>query len=148
MDNARIVLIAPPRTGYKSTETPVPRSYFSIHRPYIVRALHWLKDHNTPYRDIEIEEVSDDAPSSQTAVNEMHLMVKVNHLLLEEIYNFPNIEVSDVINNNEAPVHQLQRVQGDLISIYTTRVLMLNRWPICGCIWMALMGIKHHTIHP
>ena len=37
-------LIAPPRTGSSnSTETPVPQTYFTVRRPYVVRALHWLK---------------------------------------------------------------------------------------------------------
>ena len=44
-------------------------------------------------------------------------MLKVSHLLSGETYNC-NVEVSNLINNN-APVHQLQRVQGAPISIYT-----------------------------
>ena len=40
---------------------------------YVVRALRWLKHHNTLYRDIEIEEITDDASSSQAAVNEIAL---------------------------------------------------------------------------
>ena len=120
MDNAGIVLIAPPRTGSDSTETPVPQSYFSIRRPYVVRALHWLKNHNTLYRDIEIEEVSDDAPSSQTAANEIALDGEGESSVIRRDLQLPNIEVSNVINNNNnAPVHQLQRVQGAPISIYT-----------------------------
>ena len=48
LDNAGIVLIAPPRTGSSdSTETPVAQTCFSIRHPYIVRALHWLQHHNT-----------------------------------------------------------------------------------------------------
>ena len=68
LDNAGIVLIAPPRSGSSdTTETPVPQTYFSIWRPCTVRALYWLREHNMLYRDVEIEEVSDDSPSSQTA---------------------------------------------------------------------------------
>ena len=64
LDNAGIVLIALPRIGSSdSTETPVPQTYCTVYWPYVVRALHWLKDHNTLYMDVEIEEVSDDAPS-------------------------------------------------------------------------------------
>ena len=56
LDNAGIVLVAPPRAGSSdSTDAPVPQTYFSIRRPYVVRALHWLKDHNSLYRDIKIE---------------------------------------------------------------------------------------------
>ena len=148
LDNAGIVLIAPPRTGSDSTETPVPQSYFSIRWPYVVRALHWLKNHNTLYRDIEIEEVSDDAPSSQTAANEIALDGEGESSVIRRDLQLPNIEVSNVINNNNnAPVHQLQHVQGaPPLSAYT-HVLMLNRWPF-GCIRMAIMGIKHHVIHP
>ena len=121
LDNAGIVFIAPPRTGSDSNETPVPQSYFSIRRPYVVRALHWLKNHNTLYRDIEIEEVSDDAPSSQTAANEIALDGEGESSVIRRDLQLPNIEVSNVINNNNnAPVHQLQRVQGAPISIYTS----------------------------
>ena len=48
-----------------------------------------------------------------------NLMQKVNHLLSEETCNYQNnVEVSNLINSN-APVHQLQRVQGAPISICT-----------------------------
>ena len=67
-------MIAPPRTGSSdSNKTPVPQSYFSVRRPYVIRALQWLRKHNSLYRDIEIEEVSDDALSSQSPVNEVEL---------------------------------------------------------------------------
>ena len=132
------VLIVPPRTGSSdSTETPVLQTYFTVRQPYVVRALHWLKDHNTLYRDVEIEEVSDDASSSsQTVVN----------LLLEEIYKcqmlkFPissTITMLLCINSSMYRVH---------LSAYIP-VLMLNKWPFLGCIRMVLMGIKHHKIHP
>ena len=73
LDNAGIVLIAPPRTGnYDSTEMPVKQSYLFIRQPYVVRALHWLKDHNTLYSDIEIEELAtlldDHSTSDQVAL--------------------------------------------------------------------------------
>ena len=77
LDNAGIVLIAPPRTGSSdTTETPVPQTYFSIQRPCVVTALHWLREHNTLYRNIDIQKVSDDTPSSQTAENETSLDVE------------------------------------------------------------------------
>ena len=113
LDNAGIVLIALVRTGScDSTETPVPQTYFSVRRPYVIRALQWLQQHNSLYRDIEIEEVSDDAPLSQSPVNEMELDDEGE--LSEETY----VEISHLLNNN-APVHQLQCVQGAPISIYT-----------------------------
>ena len=53
LDNAGIVLIAPPRTGSSdSTETSVPQSYFTVSQPYVIRALQWLRQHNPLYRDI------------------------------------------------------------------------------------------------
>ena len=119
LDNAEIVLIAPPRTGSSdSTETPVPQSYFSVRRPYVIRALQWLRQHNSLYRDIEIEEVSDDALSSQSPVNEVELDAEGESSVIRRDLQLPNVEVSNLINSN-APVHQLQRVQGAPISIYT-----------------------------
>ena len=119
LDNAGIVLIAPPRTGSSdTTETPVPQTYFSIQRPCVVRALYWLREHNTLYRDVEIE-MSDDTPSSQTAANEIALDVEGESSVIRTDLQLPNVEVSSVITNNNAPVHQLQRVQGAPISIYT-----------------------------
>ena len=119
LDNAGIVLIAPPRPGVSdSTETPVPQSYFSVRRPYVIRALQWLRQHNPLYRDIEIEEVSDDASSFQSPDNEVELDAEGESSVIRRDLQLPNIEVSNLINNN-APVHQFQRVQGAPISIYT-----------------------------
>ena len=43
LDNAGIMLIAPPRTASSdTTETPVPQTYFSIRHPCVVRALQWF----------------------------------------------------------------------------------------------------------
>ena len=40
LDNAGIVLIAPSRTGNPdSAEVSVPQNYFSVHQPYVIRAL-------------------------------------------------------------------------------------------------------------
>ena len=70
------------------------------------------------YRDIEIEEVSDDALSSQSPVNEVGLDAEGESSVIRRDLQLPNVEVSNLINSN-APVHQLQRVQGAPISIYT-----------------------------
>ena len=119
LDNAGIVLIAPPRTGSSdSTETPVPQMYFPVRHPYVIRALQWLQQHNSLYRDIEIEEVSDDAPLSQSPVNEVELDAEGESSVIRRDLQLPNVEVSNLINCN-APVHQLQHVQGAPISIYT-----------------------------
>ena len=119
LDNAGIVLIAPPRTGScDSTETPVPQTYFTVHWPYVIRALQWLQQHNSLYWDIEIEEVSDDAPLPQSPVNEMELDDEGESSVIRRDLQLPNVDVSHLLNNN-APVHQLQRVQGAPISIYT-----------------------------
>ena len=141
------MLIAPPRTGGSdTTEALVPQNYFSIWRPYVVRALYWLRDNNTLYRDIEIEEVSDDTPSTQTAANEIALDAEGESSVIRRDLQVPNVEISSVITNNNTPMHQLQHMQG-APSAYT-HVLMLNRWLFHGYIQMAQMGIRHHEIHP
>ena len=74
LDNAVIVLISPSRTGNPdSVEVSVPQNYFSVRRPYVIRALQWLQQHNSLYRDIEIEEVSDDEPLSLSPINDVDL---------------------------------------------------------------------------
>ena len=118
LDNGGIVLIAPPRTGVSdSTETPVPQSYFSVRWPYVIRALQWLRQHNPLYRDIEIEEMSDDASSSQSPGNEVELDAEGESSVIRRDLQLPNVEVSNLINSN-TPVHQLQHVQSAPISIY------------------------------
>jgi len=76
-----------------------------------------LRNHNTLYRDIEIEEVSDDTTGSQTVENEL-LLEKGESSVIRRDLQVPNIEVSNVININNPPVHQLQCVQGAPISLY------------------------------
>ena len=80
--------------------------------------MQWLRQHNSLYRDIEIEEVSDDALSSQSPVNEVELDAEGESSVIKRDLQLPNVEVSNLINSS-APVHQLQRVQGAPISIYT-----------------------------
>ena len=119
MDNAGIVLISPARTGSSdSTKTPVAQTCFSV---YVVRALHWLKYHNTLYRDIEIEEVTDDASPSQATVNEIALDGAGESSVIRRNLQLPNIEISYIVNKGSTPIHQLQHVQGAPISIYTCR---------------------------
>jgi len=77
-----------------------------------------LRNHNTLYRDIEIEEVSDDTTASQTAENELLLDESESSVIRRDL-QVPNIKVSNVINNKNHPVYQLQRVQGAPISLYT-----------------------------
>ena len=82
----------------------------------------------------------------------MHLQSQtaVNKIAFEDEgdLQMPNVEVPHLLNNNNAPVYQLQCVQDAPISINYTHVLMLNKWPFHGCIRMVLMGKKHHKIHP
>ena len=112
LDNAGVVLIAPSRTdNFDLTEIPVPQNYFSVCRPCIIRALQWLQQHNSLYRDIE---VAHDEPSSLSLVND----VELDSSIIRRNLQLPNVEVSQLINNN-APVHQLQHVQSAPISIYT-----------------------------
>ena len=106
--NIGIVLIAPARTGSSdSTETPVAQMWFSVPRPYVVRALRWLKHHNTLYRHIEIEEIRDDASSSQATVNEIAFDDAGESSVIRRDLQVPNIEISNVVNNSNAPIHQL-----------------------------------------
>ena len=64
LDNAGIVLIAPPRASRsEQSEIPARQTYFSVCRPLLIRAIHWLKDNNMLYRDIEIEGDTDDMRS-------------------------------------------------------------------------------------
>ena len=86
------MLTVPPKSGSSNTtETPVPQTYFFIRRPYVVRALYWLRKHNTLYRDVEIEEVSDDSPSSQTAANEIALDVEGESSVIRTDLQLPNV---------------------------------------------------------
>ena len=54
----------------------------------------------------------------QSPVNEMELDPAGESSVIRRNLQLPNVEVSNLINSN-APVHQLQRVQGAPISIYT-----------------------------
>ena len=109
LNNAGIVLIASARTGSsESTETPVA----DVRRPYVVRAIHWLKHHNTLYRDTEIEGITDDASLSQGTVNEIALYDPSESFVIRRDLQLPNVEISNVVNNGSAPIHQLQHVQG------------------------------------
>ena len=74
LDNAGVVLIAPPRAGRsEQAEIPSRQTYFSVRRPLLIRALHWLKDNNHLYRDVEIEhsENIDDKVGSQQEPGEV-----------------------------------------------------------------------------
>ena len=88
LDNAGIVLIAPSRTGNPdSAEVSVPQNYFSVHQPYVIRALQWLQRQNSLYRDIEIEEVSDDEPLSLSPVNDVDLDEEGESSVIRETYS-------------------------------------------------------------
>ena len=142
LDNAGIVLIAP---HSDSNETSVAQTCFSVRRSYVVTALHWLRQHNTLYRDIEIEEITDGACSTQATVNEIALDDAGESSVIRRVLQLPNIEISNIVNNSSAPIHQLQRVQVPLSAYIHAE--MLNRWPFHGYSQMALMGTKHHKIH-
>jgi len=120
LDDAGIVLIAPPRVGtLQQADIPVRQALFSVRRPLLIRALHWLKENNRLYGDIEIEE-------SDSVENEINSQDEPSGLLEEEEtsvirrdHQVPNVEVSDVLSNGP-PVHQLSRVQGAPISLFTS----------------------------
>ena len=65
-----------------------------------------------------MEEVSDDEPLSLSPVNNVDLDEEGESLVIRRDLQLPNVEISQFINNN-TPVHQLQRVQGAPINIYT-----------------------------
>ena len=62
--------------------------------------------------------MSDDEPLSLLPVNDLDLDGEGESSVIRRDLKLPNVEVSQLINNN-APVHQLQRVQGAPIIIYT-----------------------------
>ena len=61
------------------------------------------------HRDIELKEVSDDAPSSQSPVDEVELDAEGESSVIRRDLQLPNVEVSNLIN----------ALQGAPISIYT-----------------------------
>ena len=131
LDNVGIVLIAPSRTGGSdTTEVPDPQNYFTIQCPYVVRALHCLRDNNALNRDFKIKEVSDDTPSTQTAANEIALDAEGELSFSRRNLQVPNVEISSIITNNNAPMHQLQHVQGapSAYTHYTNAVQMAFQW--------------------
>ena len=146
LDNAGIVLVAPSRTDDSDPmEIPVPQNYFSVRRPCIIRALQWLQQHNSLYRDIEIDEVAHDEPSSLSPVNDVDLDEEGESSVIRRDLQLPNAEVSQLINNN-APVHQLQHVQGAPISINTCTNAEQIAFP-----WLypdGTNGYKTSQIHP
>jgi len=73
LDNAGVVLIAPPRAGRSGqAEIPDRRTYFTVRRPLLFRALYWLKNNNCLYRDEEIEQCNNvDEVSSQQEQGEV-----------------------------------------------------------------------------
>ena len=108
LDNVGIVLIATARTGSSDfIETPVAQTCFSVRRPYVVRALHWLKHYNTLYRDIEIEEITDDASSSQATVNEIAHDDAGESSVIRRDLQVPNIEIFNIVNNSSAPIPEV-----------------------------------------
>ena len=105
-----------PRTGSDSTKTPVPQVLLSYTSAICSKS---SADHNILYRDIEIE-MSDDAPSSQTAVNEIALDGEGESSVIS---NFPELKypMSSTIITAPTSVYRVP------LSAYT-HVLMLNRW--------------------
>ena len=89
--------------------------------------------------------MSNDAPSSQTAANEIALDAEGESSVIRTDLQLPNVEVSSVVTNNNAPVHQLQHVQDAPISIYTCTNAEQMAFP-----WIypdGTNGLKHLAIH-
>ena len=95
LDNAGIVLVAPSRTDNSDPmEIPVPQNYFSVRWPCIIRALQWLQQHNSLYRDIEIDEVAHDESSSLSPVNDVDLDEEGESSVIRRDLQLPNVELS------------------------------------------------------
>ena len=62
--------------------------------------------------------MSDDEPLSLSPVNDVDLDEEGESSAIRRDLQLPNVEISQLINHN-APMHQLQHVQGAPISIYT-----------------------------
>ena len=66
VDRSGIILIAPPQSGSSdSTEVQRPSQYYAVRRPYVFRAIRWLKAHNQLYRDVEIDDDSLNEPDPE-----------------------------------------------------------------------------------
>ena len=66
VDRAGIILIAPPQgSSSESSEVQRPSQYNAVRRPYVFRALLWLKAHNQLYSDVEIDNDSLNEPEAE-----------------------------------------------------------------------------------
>ena len=71
------------------------------------------------YRDIEIEGDTDDNEISRQE-EPGDLLEEEETFVIRRDHQVPNVEVSDVLNTDGPPVHELNRVQGATISLFTS----------------------------
>ena len=66
LDRAGIILIALPQgSSSDSTELQRHSRYYAVRKPYVFRAIRWLKAHNQLYRDVEIDDDSLNEPNPE-----------------------------------------------------------------------------------
>jgi len=105
IDNAGVVLIAPPRAGRsEQAEITSRQTYFSVRRPLLIRALHWLKDNNSLYGDMQIEENDNMDVEICRQQEPGELLNEEETSIIRRDLQVQNNEVANVINSGP-PLH-------------------------------------------
>ena len=125
VDRAGIILIAPPQGGSSdSTEVQRPSQYYAVRRPYVFRAIRWLKAHNQLYRDVEIDDDSLNEPDPEPHQPQQESeegFPEFESSVIRRDFTLPNVDVQNVITDGNAPVHQLERIRGAPVSLFSDR---------------------------
>jgi len=127
VDRAGIILIYPPQgSSSDSSEVQRPSQYYAVRRPYVLWALQWLKAHNQLYSDVEIDNDSlnepEAEPDQQRPRQESdNRSPEFESSVIRRDFTLPNVDVQDVIRDGNAPVHQLERVRGVPVSLFSDR---------------------------
>ena len=127
VDRAGIILIAPAQgSSSDSSEVQRPSQYYAVRRPYVFRALQWLKAHNQLYSDVEIDNDSlnepEAEPDQQRPQQESEdRSPEFESSVIRRDFTLPNVDVQDVIRDGNAPVHQLEHVCGVPVSLFSDR---------------------------
>ena len=112
------------------------------------RAIRWLKVHNQFYRDVEIDDDSLNEPDPEPHQPQQESEVEspeFESLVIRRDFTLPNVDVQNVITNGNAPVHQLERIRGALVSLFSDRETEQLAFPFLSL--MVLMGIAQREIH-
>ena len=125
VDRAGIIPIAPPQgSSSDSTEVQRPSQYYAVRRPYVFRATRWLKAHNQLYRDVEIDDDSLNEPNlepHQPQQESEEGSPELESSVIRRDFTLPNVDVQNVITDGNAPVHQLERIRGAPVSLFSDR---------------------------